>query len=25
VATALSFRHFGLTPPSGVNDLFNAE
>jgi len=25
VATALSFRHFGLTPPSGVNDLFSAE
>jgi len=22
VATALSFRHFGLTPPSGVSDLF---
>jgi len=22
VATALSFRHFGLTPPSGVGDLF---
>jgi len=22
VATALSFRHFGLAPPSGVNDLF---
>jgi len=23
VATALSFRHFGLTPPSGVSDLFS--
>jgi holliday junction DNA helicase RuvB len=23
VATALSFRHFGLAPPSGVSDLFN--
>ena len=23
VATAMSFRHFGLTPPSGVNDLFD--
>jgi len=25
IATALSFRHFGLTPPSGVNDLFAQE
>jgi len=25
VATALSFRHFGLTPPSGVSDLFPTE
>jgi Holliday junction DNA helicase RuvB len=25
VATALSFRHFGLTPPSGVSDLFQSE
>jgi Holliday junction DNA helicase RuvB len=25
VATALSFRHFGLTPPSGVSDLFSDE
>jgi Holliday junction DNA helicase RuvB len=25
IATALSYRHFGLTPPSGVSDLFPSE